>query len=111
ADDNAGAVVDEEAFRDRRAGMDVDAGLRMRNLRHHPRNVRHTKAEQLMSDAIDGDRFEARVAKDDLVVALRRRVAAIRGGNIFVEQIADRAKALQELDGLPLSTRFAVDMR
>src|SRR5436190_15942448 len=75
ADDDAGAVVDEEAGADAGAGMDVDARLGMRVFGHHARNQRHAEQEQLMGDAIDGDRLQARIAEDDFMMTLRRRIA------------------------------------
>ena len=43
ADDDAGAVIDEEARADRGAGMDVDAGLRMGDFRDDPREQRRAE--------------------------------------------------------------------
>ena len=43
ADDDAGAVVDEEAGADARAGVDVDAGLGVGRLGHHARDERHVE--------------------------------------------------------------------
>ena len=52
ADDDAGAVVDEEPRPDRRPGVDVDARLGVGELRHHPRDERHPEPVQLVGDAV-----------------------------------------------------------
>src|SRR5260370_36152177 len=64
ADDDAGAVVDEEARADAGAGVNVNAGLGVGALGHHARDQRHADAPQFMGDAIDGYGFEARIAKN-----------------------------------------------
>ncbi len=52
ADDDAGAVIDEEAAADLRARMNVDAGLRMRELRDDARNDGRTEQMQRVRDAV-----------------------------------------------------------
>ena len=69
----------------RGAGMDVDAGLGVGVLGHHPRDQRHAEQQQLVGEAIDRDRLEAGVAEDDLVMALRGRVALEGGLDVLLE--------------------------
>ena len=102
ADHHAGAVVDEEARADRRAGVDVDAGLGVGQFGHHPRNERHAQAVQLVGDAIDRDRLQAGIAEDDFVVALGRRVAAKGGLHVLFEHLADLRQPPQQFDRLLL---------
>ena len=111
ADHHAGAVVDEKAVTNGRARMDVDAGLRVGGLGHHPRNVRHAELQQHIGEAIDRDRLEAGVAKNNLMVTAGRRVAAKSGGHIQVERLADGGQSLEELDRLDLGERLVIDVR
>ena len=102
ADDDAGAVVDEEAGADAGAGMDVDAGLGVGMLGHHARDQRYAEQQDLMGDAVNGDRLEAGIAEDDLVVALGGRVALEGGLDVLLQDQADVGQALEQLDGLLL---------
>ena len=111
ADHHPRAVVDEEPRTDPRPRMDVDARLRVGVLGHHPRDVRDPEGQELVGDPVDGDRLQARVAEDDLVVAPGGRVATVGGVDVPVEHVADGRQALQELDCLALGKRFEVDVR
>ena len=80
----------------RRAGVDVGAALRVRPLAHDPRHERHAHHVELVRDAVDRDREEARVGEDDLVEARRRGVAVVGGLHVLDERLADRREALEE---------------
>jgi hypothetical protein len=67
ADDDAGAVVDEERRSDGGAGVDIDPGAAMRVLGHHARQKLAALAQQAIGGAEDGNRIQPRVAGDDLV--------------------------------------------
>ena len=95
----------------RRAGVDVDAGLRVGELGHHPRDERHAEAVQFVGDAVDGDRLQAGVAEDDLVVALRGRVAAEGRVHVLFERLAHVRQPAQQFDRLLLGQRLEVDVR
>ena len=86
ADDDAGAVIDEKARADRCPWVDVDTRFGVRILGHHSRDVRHPEQLQLVRHAVGADRFEAGIAEDNLVVALRCRVAPERGFDVFFER-------------------------
>ena len=70
-------MVDEELLADGRAGVDVDARLRVGVLGHHARQQRHAELVEHVGQAVDGDGVEAGVAEDDLVEALGRGVAPV----------------------------------
>jgi ADP-ribose pyrophosphatase YjhB (NUDIX family) len=96
ADDDAGAVIDEEAFADRRAGVDVDAGPLVGEFGDQPRDDRRAQAVQLVCDTVveAGDRTG--VADENFVSAARRGVAEERGLDIAVDQPADVAECIGE---------------
>ena len=75
SDHDARAMIDEETRPDSRSRMNVDASAAVRPLRHHSRNQRDAKRMQAVRQAIDGDRFEPRIAKDNFVVPMGGRVA------------------------------------
>ena len=95
----------------RAPGVDVDAGARVGVLRHHARDQRDAQQQQLVGDAVDRDRFQAGIAEDDLVIALRRRVAFEGGLHVVIEQIADVRQLAEQLDRLLLGHAFQVDGR
>ena len=71
ANDDAGAMVDEEILADLRAGVDVDAGAGMRVFSHDARNEGHAFQIQLVRHAIDVDGEQPGIAENDLLAALR----------------------------------------
>ena len=68
-------------------------------------------AVQFVGDAVDGDRLEAGIAEDDLVVAARRGVAAEGGLHVVFERLAHVRQAAQQLDRLRLGDLLAIDVR
>ena len=111
ADDDAGAVVDEEVVADRGAGMDVDAGAAMGPLAHHARDERDRELVQQVGEAVDGDRLQAGVAKDDFGGRFARRVAVVGGLHVGGEQFANLGKLLEEQERLGLAQRLEVFSR
>jgi len=85
ADDDAGAVVDEEPFIDLSAGMDVDTGQRVSDLGDDPRQQRRAEPVEFMRQAMAHDRGDAGKAEDDLVNALRRRIVRVSRADVYVE--------------------------
>ncbi len=96
ADHDARAMIDEEGFADLGARVDVDAGERMRVLRHDARQHRHALCVQLVRDAVGRDRLDRRVAEDDLLDAVRRRIALEGGEHVLREQRAQRGDLTQQ---------------
>ena len=84
-DDDTCSVIDEEMGADRRAGMDVDAGAAVRPLSHHSRDDRHAGTVQSMRDALNGDRFDERIRKNNLLLVDRGGIALVGGFNIRVQ--------------------------
>ena len=110
ADHHPGPVVDEEPLPDRRPRVDVDPRLRMGELGHHPRDVRHSKQQQLVGQPVDGDRLQARIAEDDLVVAPSRRVPR-NAAATSLSRTSHPPAAPEELHGLALGQGLEVDVR
>src|SRR5208282_3443319 len=75
ADDDAGSVIDEKAFVDFGAGMDVDSRLRMGDFADNPGQHRRAEQIELMGEAMPYDGGDARIAEDDLIKATRGGIA------------------------------------
>ena len=97
ADDDAGAVIDEEAAADLGAGVNVDAGGRVGQLGDDPRHQRRAQTVQHVRQAMMRDRRDAGIADQHLVDAARRGIALERGANIAVQQPAHVGQARGEL--------------
>ena len=108
ADDDAGAVIDEEIAADRGAGVNVDAGAAMSPLAHHAGNERDADLVQQVSEAIDGDRFETGVAKNDFRRRFAGGVAVVGGLNVGGEDFAQLWKLIEELQRLRLAEGFEI---
>ena len=67
ADDNAGAVVNEEVLSDGCAGVDVDTGDGMGMLRHDSGQHGNAHGVQNMGQTVDGDGVKTGIAVDDLI--------------------------------------------
>src|SRR5262245_49917765 len=67
ANHDARAVIDEKVIADLRARMDVDAGAAVSPLGHHAGNERNIEVMQHVSQSVDRDRFQSRIAEDHLV--------------------------------------------
>ena len=96
ADHHAGAVVDEEGFPDRCAGVDVDPGEPVRVLGHHARQKRHPLQIQDVRKPVRADGGKGRIAENDLVQAACGGVAGVGRLQIGLEQPADLRKAVQQ---------------
>src|SRR5690554_1795008 len=59
ADDDARAVIDEEALTDHGARVDIDPRLSVRGLAHDARDERHAEAQEFVRDAIGRDGLDA----------------------------------------------------
>ena len=66
ADDDAGAVVDEEVSADLRPGVDVDAGAAVGVFRHDPGDKGHLQLVEHVGQAVDGDGVKAGIGDDHL---------------------------------------------
>ena len=99
ADDHAGAMVDEEAVADGGAGVDVDAGDGVGVLAHDAGDQRHLGLVQQMGQALDGDRLEAGIGDDDLVLAFGGGVAVHGRLNVGLEDFPQLGKLFQEMQG------------
>ena len=96
ADNDAGGVVDEEVLADLRAGVDVDAGAAVGVLGHDARDERHVLHVQLVRDAVHEDGEEARIAEDDLFLALGGRVAVEGRLHVGQQDALDFRQAAEE---------------
>ena len=98
ADDDAGAVVDEEMVADGGAGVDVDTGDIMGMLRHNSGDHGHIQFIQHMSQPVHGNGVQAGIAIDDLVGIGGRRVAGKGSVHIGLRQRPDLGKPLHKGD-------------
>ena len=89
ADDDTGAVVDEEMRADLRAGMDVGARALMRVLGHHARQQRNFAAIERVGDPLQGDDEHAGVGEDDFLDAAGGRITLVGGDDVGVDGAAD----------------------
>ena len=96
ADDDAGAVVDEEILADLRTGVDVNAGRAVGVLAHDARDERNLALIELVRHAVDEDRVQAGVGEDDLLLAAGGGVAVEVCGHVFHEHRLDLRQAAQE---------------
>ncbi len=101
-------MVDEKALADARTGMNIDPGLGVDVLAHHPRDDRHAEAIQLVGHAMNSDGTNGRVAQDHFRVAVRGWVARVRGDHIFLQQFPDRRQPGEETPHDPLGLRLHV---
>ena len=97
ADDDAGAVVDEEALADLRARVDVDARARVRELRDDAGEQRDAELIERVREPVVRDRRDARVAEEDFVDASRGGVAVVGCANVGLEQASDVGQAKREV--------------
>ena len=89
ADDNAGAMVDEEVGADGRAGMHVDAGAAVCPFGHHARDDRGNGPVQNVRELLDGDGFDEGIRKNDPFPPQSRRIAPKGGLNVRTYQLPD----------------------
>ena len=106
ADHDAGAVVDVEMGADLRAGVDVDSGLAVRVLGHHPRQYRDLQAVGDVGDAVNHDGVESRVAQDNFFDAVRGGIAGAVHFRIPHQSGVNQRYLAEKL----LSQFFAVDL-
>ena len=83
ADDDAHAMIDEEAPADFRAGMDFDSGDEPAELRQRPRGKSPAVNPQPVMKAVAPQRMQTGVEHDDLQPGLRRGIAFQYRGDVF----------------------------
>ena len=89
ADDDAGAVVDEEPRADLGAGVDIDTGAAVGVLRHDAGDHGNLPQVQLVGDAVDEDGEQAGVGEDDLLPVGGGGVAVKRGLDVRQQHLLD----------------------
>src|SRR5204862_7780736 len=84
ADDDPGAVVDEEALADPCRRVDLDPRQHPRSHRQRARDGGDADLVQLVRDAVHEQRLDTGPRRQDLGArgAARRRVARVRGGDV-----------------------------
>ena len=90
ADDDAGAVVDEEMRADARAGMEIAAGAFVGIFGEHARQQRNAEPVKLVRETLHGDREHAGVGEDDLLEAAGGGIAAVGGVDVGLDNFAQR---------------------
>ena len=99
SDDDAGSMVDGEAFADGRAGMDVDARGVMGILRQHARQDLYAHLQQGMGRPVIEHGRDGGIAPDDLLLALDGRVVVREGFHVALKQALDLRDPAQERFG------------
>ena len=97
ADDDAGAMVDEEMVTDLCARVDVDAGGGMGQFRHHPRGKRDALLIEQVRQPVVEHRPDARVADEHLVLAAGGRVTLEGRRHVAVDQLTHPRQRLAEM--------------
>ncbi len=87
ANDDAHAVVDEEAAADLGARVNLDAGQPTPKVGHHPRQPFPTHAPQGTGQPMNPDRMHARVAGQHFKGIARRRVTVENTLDIFSQTL------------------------
>jgi HAE1 family hydrophobic/amphiphilic exporter-1 len=87
ADDDSGAVIDEELPPDGRARVDVDARDGVRLFGDDPGDERHAEQVELVRDALVRHREHTRIRENRLVAVPERRIAFVRGVDIRVREL------------------------
>ena len=111
ADYHAGAMVDEEARADFGAGMDIDAGLLVDDLVHHPGDQWHSAPEQEVRDPVHGNRAHGRIAEDDLFETCGCGIAVEYGLDIGSELPAQFGEFIQQFPGRLATELFGIGCR
>ena len=96
ADDDAGAVVDEEILADLRTGVDVDTCRAVGVLAHDARDERDLALIELVRHAVDEDRVQAGVGEDDFLLAAGGGIAVEVCGHVLHEHGLDLRQTAQE---------------
>ena len=96
ADDDAGGVVDEEAFAYFGAGVDVDAGPSVAVLRHDPGDKGNAEGVELVGQALDGDGLKARIAEDHFLLGEAGGVAVVGGLDVGLDEGSDFGESQEE---------------
>ena len=98
ADDDTGAMVDEEVFADGGTGVDVDAGNGVRMLGHDPGQHGNTHGVKDMGQPVNGNGKQAGIAEDDLIYTEGGRVALKEGLHIGLGNSPDSGNLPEELN-------------
>ena len=88
--------------------MDVDARSTVSPLGKHSRDQRNVEFLQLVSDPVNGDRFQAWVAENDLVRGLRSGVAIVSRLHVAGQNAAQIGDRFEKLNRLFLSDHLKV---
>ena len=83
SDHHAGSMVNKEILSYGRPRIDVNPGLIVGVFRHNARDIGHIFQIQLMGNPIDIDGKQPRIAEDNLLLALCRRISVKAGLNVL----------------------------
>ena len=98
ADDDAGAVIDEEMGADVRAGMQVDAGAAVRPFGHHAGQKSDAQFVENVGHAEDGDRLDARIGEDDFLLVRRGGIALVGGLDVGLDEATHVGQFAQKIE-------------
>ena len=92
ADDDAGAVIDEEAVSDRRARMDIDIGEKAGQTRTAAAPESASRPHRRWASAIPDDGVNARIGQQRFQFAAGRGIAQAHAGDILPDQLQQRRR-------------------
>ena len=106
ADDDAHAVVDEQALADLRTGVYLDAGHMPRKLRKRTREEKVLVLIEPVCLAVVKQSMEALIEEDDLERGARRRVAVADRASVVEQALEDHNTDIHSLE-IERTSRFA----
>ena len=106
ADDDAHAVVDEQALADLRAGVYLDAGHMPRKLRKRTREEKVLVLIEPVCLAVVKQSMEALIEEDDLERGARRRVAVADRASVVEQALENHNTDIHSLE-IERTSRFA----
>jgi hypothetical protein len=79
--------------------MYVDARATVSPFRHQPRQIGNSQIKQFMSESINADGLDSRVAKYDFIASLRSRVVLKSRFHVGLKQSLNGRKTLKKMFG------------
>jgi len=107
ADDDAHAVVDDDAPADGRGRMDLDAGEEANDLREHARRQPEARCPRGVRDGVRPDGVQARVTEQYLEAGLRGGVRVVHCGDVLADASDDGPEASDAAHGESRTERSA----
>ena len=89
-------MIDEDSLPQRRPRVNVDPGQAVGIFGHHAGNQRRLNGIEHMSQPLNGDRLDAGVTQNDLVVGNRGRIPRVRGRHVGLHRLPDLRQRVKQ---------------